>query len=308
MDNTVLEISVCLCTYKRPDMLADCLRSLLEQTFPLPFEVIIVDNDSHRSGEKIVHGFKDAFGRRGIPLSYLVEPVQNISLARNRCVQAARGNLVAFIDDDERASSHWLEILYNILKETNADGVWGPVIPDIPATFPAWMRNSKIFYRPSQKDKSIARAYSLRTGNALIKKNLLQLRNGPFNEDFGRTGGEDSDLFGWLQQQGAKFIWSEHASVFEKIDESRKYLRWHFRRAYRGGWGYSRFIVKNQGRRLGMLISFSRIIPSFLKALFKAVLNLNKPRYACVLLISNICTNIGKIGYFAGAKVEEYKG
>jgi len=282
--------------------------SLLGQTFRHSYEVIVTDNDYNRSAESVVCAMKEGFKKKNIRISYLVEPVQNIALARNRCVQAARGNLVAIIDDDERASPHWLETLYKTLQGTNADGVWGPVIPDIPETFPAWMRNSKIFHRPSQPDKAIMQPGKMRTGNAIIKKSLLGMRDGPFDEALGRTGGSDSELFIWLQQQGAKFIWSEHASVFEKIDESRKYVSWHIRRAYRGGWGYSRFIVKNQGRGLGMLISFSRIIPSLFKALVKAVLNLNNPRYACVVLISNISTNIGKIGYFAGAKVEEYKG
>jgi glycosyltransferase involved in cell wall biosynthesis len=154
MPESALEISVCLCTYKRPDKLSDCLMSLVKQTFSRPFEVIVTDNDCHRSGEKIVHEFKETFQIRGIPISYLVEPVQNISLARNRCVQAAQGNLVAFIDDDERASPYWLETLYQILLETDADGVWGPVIPDIPESFPEWMRRGKLFDRPIHKDRS----------------------------------------------------------------------------------------------------------------------------------------------------------
>jgi len=169
MHESMLEISVCLCTYKRPDKLSDCLNSLIQQTFSRPFEVIVTDNDSQHSGEKVVHEFKKAFQLRGIPLTYLVEPIQNISLARNRCVHAARGNFVAFIDDDERASSNWLATLYQILHETAADGVWGPVIPEIPATFPEWMRRSKLFNQPIHKDISVMRIGGMATGNCLIK-------------------------------------------------------------------------------------------------------------------------------------------
>jgi len=136
VDDSVIEVSVCLCTYKRPEKVAQCLESLQSQTFNQRFEVIVTDNDFERSGEKAVNKIKTGFQTARIPLFYLVEPVQNISLARNRSVRAARGTYVAFIDDDEYAPPHWLETLHQVLLETDADGVWGPVIPDIPEIFP----------------------------------------------------------------------------------------------------------------------------------------------------------------------------
>jgi len=282
------------------------LESLLKQQFEEAFEVIVTDNDYLRSGEKVVEQAKAVFQAKEIPLTYLVEPIQNISLARNRGIRAARGKYIAFIDDDERASSHWLTNLYKTIVETEADGVWGPVIPDIPNTFPEWMRRSQLFQRPTQKDKSVM-TEGMRTGNALLKRALLGMREGPFAEEFGRTGGEDSDLFLWLLKQGFKFVWAARAEVTEQLEEHRRYLRWHLRRAYRGGWGYSRLLVNRHGRGIGMLLSFLRIIPSSFKAIFFAISNLNNPRYSGLVLLSNISTNLGKLGYFIGLKVEEYK-
>ena len=181
-DNDI-KMSVCLCTYKRPEKLAQCLESLLNQAVSQSFEVIVTDNDRERSGEYVVEQFKAAFQSAGIPLSYLMEPVQNIALARNRSIQPARGELVAFIDDDERASSCWLQNLYDALIETNADGVWGPVIPDIPESFPNWMRRSRLFYRQDMKDGVIIPIGMLNTGNALVKRELLTMRTGPFDEE-----------------------------------------------------------------------------------------------------------------------------
>ncbi|MFC1508434.1 glycosyltransferase family 2 protein [Candidatus Omnitrophota bacterium] len=301
------KISVCLCTYKRPNKLAQCLESLLHQTFAQTFEVIVTDNDCEHSGEKIVEQAKKAFQNKGISLLYLVEPVQNIALARNRSLQPARGELVAFIDDDEHASTCWLRNLYNRLLDTNADGVWGEVIPYIPESLPYWMRQSKLFYQPNLKQGAIMRE-GLRTGNALIKRKLLTMRTGPFDEALGRTGGSDSDLFIWLQKQGFKFVWAANAEVFEKLEEKRGYLRWHLRRAYRGGWGYSRRVVKRYGARKGFILSVIRIIPSTLKALRCAIMNCNNIRYAGLVLLCNIVTNLGKCGYFVDIKIEEYKG
>ncbi|MDX9746416.1 MAG: glycosyltransferase family 2 protein [Syntrophales bacterium] len=307
MNNTATVISICLCTYRRPFLLEKCLKSLLKQTFTLPTEVVVVDNDSNRSAEKIVQGVKNLFNQEGIVISYMVEPIQNIAHARNRSVRASCGHFVAFIDDDERASPRWLETLYQVLLETGADGVFGPVEPDIPEHFPEWMHNG-LFNRSSRANKSVMPSTGMATCNALIKSALLFMRDGPFDIALGKTGGSDSDLFAWLQHRGAKFVWSEEALVFETIEEKRKYLRWHLLRAYRGGWGYSRSIVKKHGISMGFLVSFTRIIPSFLKAFLKGVSNLNQPRYFMFILLSNISTNLGKIGYFFGIKIEEYKG
>ena len=306
MPESAPEISVCLCTYKRPDMLSDCLNSLIKQTFSLPFEIIVTDNDCHRSGEEVVHEFNDAFHKKGIPVSYLVEPVQNIALARNRCVQAARGNLVAFIDDDECAVSHWLETLYQILIETKADGVWGPVIPEIPQSFPEWMRKSRLFDRPTQKNKSVMNPTCLRTGNAILKRGLLTLNAGPFDERLGRTGGSDYQLFTELQSQGFKFVWSEDATVVEQIEEKRRHLRWHLKRGYRGGLGHSHKAVEEYGWCLGLFVSTSRILPSLLRSSLHFIGNINNIRAAIYHFLTDLCGHAGKVGYFLKIKVEEY--
>jgi glycosyltransferase involved in cell wall biosynthesis len=214
--------------------------------------------------------------------------------------------LVAFIDDDDRASSCLLKNFYAAFIETNADGVWGPVIPDIPESFPNWMRRSKLFYRKDMKDGVIIPIGMLNTSNALVKRELLTMRTGPFDEELGRTGGEDGDLFNWLKRQGFKFVWASNAEVYERLEEERRYLRWHFRRAYRGGWGYSRGVVKRYGAVKGLSLTVVRIIPSSLKALKFAIMNLNNARYAGLILLKNISTNLGKLGYFFGFLIEEY--
>jgi glycosyltransferase involved in cell wall biosynthesis len=309
-DNIDIKVSVCLCTYKRPDKLFQCLKSLLQQEFDQTFEVIVTDNDSKRSGYHVIERLKESFQCAGIPLLYLVEPVQNIALARNRSLQPARGELVAFIDDDECASSCWLEELCRVLVKTGADGVWGPVIPIVPESFPDWMRRSKLFHRENPKNYSILGEVGLRSGNALIKRKLLTLRSGPFDSALGRTGGSDPDLFLWIKRNelNVKYIWAAGAEVFEEVEGKRRYIRWHFRRAYRGGWGYSRGLAKRYGAGKALLLSTLRIIPSVLKALISAIKNCNNLQYSCMIILRNIATNLGKCGYFLGIKIEEYKG
>ena len=62
------------------------------------YSVVVVDNDFRESAKEVVCLFKE---EASIPVDYYCEPEQNISLARNMALRNARGNYVAFIDDDE---------------------------------------------------------------------------------------------------------------------------------------------------------------------------------------------------------------
>lgn len=303
----IQDVSVCLCTYKRPHLLARCLESLVNQVFDLSYEIIVTDNDDVFSARKIVEKKRKLCEDAGIRLTYLTEPIQNIALARNKCLSAAKGKLIAFLDDDEVASSHWLSSLHYILNTHNADGVWGPVVPVVSDQFPEWMRKSGLFDRPRMKSGTTMPANCLRTGNAMVKRELLCLRPGPFDAGLGRSGGSDSELFSWLQNRNHVFIWSDEAEVFEEVEIKRKKILWHLRRAYRGGWGYSRGLLKRYGAIKGFLLSVIRVIPSSLKAFCWAVKNSKNIRYAGLILLTNIATNLGKCGYFLGIKIEEYK-
>ncbi len=303
-------ISVCLCTYKRPEGLAQCLQSLRAQSFSRSFEVIVTDNDFERSGECVVAQFTETFQQAGIILKYLVEPTQNIALARNRSLVPACGKFIAFIDDDECASSSWMNNLFTVMTETKADGVWGLVVTKLPIYFPKWMRESKLFQQENPEDWSAMKGHGLRTSNALIKRELLFLRSGPFDESLGKTGGSDSDLFNWIMVNGEniKFVWAADAEVVEYVEEKRRYVTWHLRRAYRGGWGFSRGLTHRYGVARGFIFSIIRIIPSFIKALGRAATNFRNIRYAGLIILMNIATNLGKFGYFLGIRVEEYQG
>jgi len=93
-------ISVCICTFKRPLLLERLLKKLEEQTTEdlFNYSIVVVDNDSYQSGESVVTFFKK---NTKVNIDYYHEPERSISLARNKSVKKAKGNLIAFIDDDE---------------------------------------------------------------------------------------------------------------------------------------------------------------------------------------------------------------
>ena len=93
-------ISVCICTFKRPELLLKLLDRLSsQQTAGLfTYSAVVADNDSAQSAQRVVAEFNS---NCQMQVTYCVESQQNIALARNKALQYAQGDLIAFIDDDE---------------------------------------------------------------------------------------------------------------------------------------------------------------------------------------------------------------
>src|SRR5262245_27635996 len=85
-------------------------------------EVVVVDNDVAESARPVVDSWNL---RKRAQISYLVEPVQNIALTRNRAIKRALGTWIAFIDDDEVATKQWLKAYWQIVRSLPGDGYFG---------------------------------------------------------------------------------------------------------------------------------------------------------------------------------------
>ena len=102
----LVHITVCICTYKRPYLLERLLGKLSNQITGrmYSFSVVVVDNDSEESARNVT----DSFKRKKITdIRYIPEPIKNIAAARNRAAESARGEYIAFIDDDEYQEDKW---------------------------------------------------------------------------------------------------------------------------------------------------------------------------------------------------------
>ena len=223
--------SVCICTFKRSILLGYLLGKLEKQFLEQPFDgsVVVVDNDSAGSARDTVLAFKKT---TTLPVDYHVEPEQNISLARNRSVRNAKGNIVVFIDDDEFPEEGWLRNLYKTYKEYNADAVLGPVKPWYDIEPPKWVTKGKLHERESFASGTMMKdARYTRTGNVLIRKKILEDTKSPFDPRFGRTGGEDTDFFRRKIGECCILIWCEEAPVYEYIPPERMKRSYFLKRA-----------------------------------------------------------------------------
>lgn len=109
-------ISVIMLTYNRENFVPRAIESILTQTYP-DFEFIIVDNGStDRSGQ-----IADEYAAKDSRIRVIHRERGNIGSGRNTGLDAAAGEYIAFIDDDDWAEPDFLEFLLHLITENNAD-------------------------------------------------------------------------------------------------------------------------------------------------------------------------------------------
>ena len=188
-------ISICICTFKRPMMTGQLVEHIQQELdLPGPTELVVVDNDKDEGAREIV----EKHSSDSIPVDYFVEPEQSISLARNKAVSEARGEWIAFIDDDELPEPDWLVNLYRCARLLDADAIFGPVEPIYSNQCPRWIIDGRFFDKVHYSTGTEVQRGQTRTSNVLLRRDLISDRDGPFDPAFGLSGGEDSLLFDGL--------------------------------------------------------------------------------------------------------------
>lgn len=122
-------ISVVICTHNRADLLRRAIRSVVEQEFPRSsFELVVVDNGSSDHTRSVITEFA---GQADI--AYALEPQVGLCAARNTAWHTARGQFVAYFDDDALAQPGWLAAIARTIATTGgrfgvvggrADPIW----------------------------------------------------------------------------------------------------------------------------------------------------------------------------------------
>ena len=105
-----MKISVIIPTYKPGDYLFECLESLQSQTFPkCDYEVLLILNGVAEPYNSIINNWISA---HTINVNLFVVEEAGVSNARNVALDAASGDYITFIDDDDIVSDSYLMELY----------------------------------------------------------------------------------------------------------------------------------------------------------------------------------------------------
>lgn len=228
-------VTVCICTFRRASIVA-ALNSVATQVLPKRAlcRTLVIDNDLTRTAEPLVTG---ASAGSSMQVEYLHAPGQNISIARNAALSACRTRWLAFIDDDEVASPHWLGFLLQG-RSAGAVAVFGPCLAIYRDDAPRWVRAGDYHSnRVTSRRGIIDTGYS---SNALIDMDFVRQHRLMFNEGLGRTGGEDTFFFHAIYRCGGRLGYVPEAIVYDPVPPSRTTARWIATRRYRAGQTYAK--------------------------------------------------------------------
>src|SRR3989304_4962962 len=200
-------ISVVIPTYNRKSLLKSCLDSLTVQTYPKSlFEVIIVDDGSTDGTEDLVHAYETEIK---INFSYSKQNNKGPAAARNLGIGKARGELIAFTDDDCTVAENWLEECVKCFDSDYVGGVGGSINQKEGGIISEFMDFHEVMQAPVVNGEILY----LVTANAVYQRDILIAVSG-FEEKIRNPGGEDPDLSMKVKEKGYVLKYNPDSVVY----------------------------------------------------------------------------------------------
>ena len=235
-----MKITVIVCTYNRSQLLGMALESIAASALPnsVEWEVLVVDNNSRDQTREVVEDFCRQHPGR---FRYLFEPQPGKSYALNAGIREARGDVLAFMDDDVTVEPTWLKNLTAGLQNNRWVGAGGRILPVWPCSPPGWL--------PLTGPHALAPLAMFDLGteagelaeppfgtNMAFRKTMFE-RYGGFRTDLGPRPGseirsEDTEFGRRLLAAGERLRYEPSAVVYHPVAESRLqkryFLAWRF--------------------------------------------------------------------------------
>lgn len=231
-----MRVSVLLCTYNRPELLAHALESLVKNSEEKPDQIVVVNGGDERA-DRLVESFMTA--RDGLEVTLLKTVNKNAASSRNVGLPHCRGDIIAMTDDDARVFPDWIRLMKQAHREhpeagavggpvigTNTDSLIGKVADLI--TFPDWPAPQYVRTIP--------------TVNISYKREVMD-GVGPMDEAL--FCGEDVDYNWRVQKLGYKVYFDPRIKVYH---QHRPTLKTFLDQHYRYGRGY--YLVRRKWREM----------------------------------------------------------
>ncbi|HUO23934.1 MAG TPA: glycosyltransferase family 2 protein [Caulobacteraceae bacterium] len=297
-------VSVVIPTQRRAEPLTLAAGSVLRQQ-GVDFtrvELVIADNDQAPSARAVAERLA---AQAPCPVRYVHEPRPGVANVRNAALAQARGELIAFLDDDEEAPPHWLAELLSAMQAHGSDVVFGPVRGRAPAGVIQHRPYLEQFFSRVGPAETGAITGFYGCGNSLVRRAALPDPQRPFDSARNQTGGEDDLLFGGMKDRGARFAWAAQAWVWEDPSPDRLRLGYTLRRAFAYGQGPT--VMSAAGGRpfkvlYWMAVGLAQLVVYGVLAAGKCALRAPDRAYA----LDRAARGLGKILWFPPFKFRFY--
>jgi len=261
--------SVVICTQNRSRLLAEACEAALAVDYPAArWELLIVDN---RSTDDTLEVAREVAAAHPGRVRVIEEPEIGLSAARNRGIAEARGEVIAFLDDDAFPAAGWLSALAAALGEPEVIAAGGPVEPEFEGELPDWFRGRFLPYLtvwdPGPEPLTLTYNEYPRGANLAFRRDAFE-RFGGFSPHLGRRGDslrscEETELCLRLERAGGAIRYVPEARVRHRVAAGRITEEWMIRRY--GAQGRSEAIIHwrhggARGLALGLRAALARAV------------------------------------------------
>lgn len=217
------DISIVICTYNRDKFIGNALHSLTNQTLENDrFEIIVVNNNCTDSTDRIVKKFLKDFPE--LNTNYVFQTKKGLSAARNKGIEVAQSNIIAYMDDDGEADINYLEVVVDHLNtHPEIGGVGGKVLPIYESEEPKWLNKwltGLLSIVDHGEQQMLFQKNSYPAGcNMVYRKELLE-KVGGFNEAL-KWRADDKYINKEIRKINDKITYLPRAIVHHNIDAFR---------------------------------------------------------------------------------------
>lgn len=240
-ENMYPTVSVIIPVFNQEKTITDCVTSILNLDYPKKrFEIIVVDNASTDNTAKILGQLSREFGFRTVRLEINKGP----SGARNRGIEVADNQIIAFIDSDCIADPAWLKMLVEEFKEgvgaVGGTRKWRGQSNKVSTYFEYFLERGN-----RENDVSIKEVDWHSTDNFSVEGDIIKTLK--FDDKQFPVAGEDADLGFRIRKGGHKIICFKKAIIYHKRETDLKIL---IKKFYRNGVGAAHLIIRHPNKKI----------------------------------------------------------
>lgn len=289
-----IKISIIVTTYNRGDILNHCLDCLAAQTLDKSdYEVLIINNNSTDNTQSVA----ETYAKNNQNFKVFIEEKQGSAHARNRGWAEAKGEIIAYIDDDAKTTADWAEKIIKNFESVNPKpvAVGGQVFPWYEDTPPKWFTDEFEIRTWGKESRFLKKNESFVTMNTAVLRSMFE-KYGGFNPEYGPIFdtprmGDDTEFFYRIYEKEPYLWYDPGLTVYHWTPKSRMKASYRFKRAVKNG----EALAAMRNRKFfsfSYAKYFAGLIYSLAKFPFAVIFSKNK--------LTSSVSELEKIGYLVG--------